>query len=69
MYVCICNAITDKQIRLAAKRGASTVMDLTNELGVASGCGSCRETAAEILSEHENRGRRFEPVVFNPATA
>ncbi len=69
MYVCICNAITDKEIRQAASRGASTVMDLTNELGVAAGCGSCRETAAEILSEHENRGHRFEPVVFNPAAA
>ncbi len=69
MYVCICHAVTDKQIRQAAAKGASTVMDLTNELGVAAGCGSCRETAAEILTEHENRGRRFEPVVFNPAAA
>lgn len=69
MYVCICNAITDKQIRQAAAKGATTVMDLTNELGVAAGCGSCRETAAEILTEHENRGRRFDPVVFNPALA
>ena len=69
MYVCICNAITDKDIRRAASRGATTVMDLTNELGVAAGCGSCRETAAEILSEHEHRNRRFEPVVFTPASA
>ena len=69
MYVCICNAITDKQIRQAAARGATTVMDLTNELGLASGCGSCRETAAEILTERENRGSVFEPVVFTPAPA
>jgi bacterioferritin-associated ferredoxin len=67
VYVCICNAISDKQIRQAAARGATTVMDLTKELGVASGCGSCRETAAEILAEHENKISIFEPVVFTPA--
>ncbi|MEM8816604.1 MAG: bacterioferritin-associated ferredoxin [Pseudomonadota bacterium] len=69
MYVCICNAITDKQIRQAASKGATTVLELTNELGVAAGCGTCRQTAAEILSEHENRGRRFDPIVFNPLSA
>ncbi len=69
MYVCICNAITDKQIRQAAFRGATTVMDLTDELGVAACCGSCHESAAEILAEHAHRGHHFEPVVFNPALA
>lgn len=69
MYVCICNAITDKQIRRAAAGGATTVMDLTDELGVAACCGSCHETAAEILAEHTQRGHHFEPVVFSPTPA
>ncbi len=43
MYVCICNAITDKQIRKAAKSGAQSLWDLQRKLGIASGCGSCKE--------------------------
>ena len=67
MYVCVCNAITDKQIRKAAKSGVRTVWELQSELGVASGCGSCTETAAEILRESRAQTRTFEPVVFQPA--
>ena len=68
MYVCICNAITDKQIRRAAKSGASTVYDLQSQLGVAAGCGSCHDHAAEILAEQRN-ARVFDPVLYHPATA
>ena len=49
MYVCVCNAITDKQIRKAAKAGARNLRDLQHKLGVATGCGSCMEVASEIL--------------------
>ena len=69
MYVCICNAITDKQIRQAAKAGASDLWSLQRELGVATGCGSCKETAANILRETAGRGRRFTPRVYRPAVA
>ncbi len=51
MYVCICNAITDKQIRKAADAGARNLWDLQRELGVAVGCGSCKEMASDILRE------------------
>ena len=51
MYVCICNAITDKQIRKAADAGARDLWDLQRELGVAVGCGSCKEMASDILRE------------------
>ena len=51
MYVCICNAITDRQIRECAKAGVSSVEELSLELGVGSGCGRCRECASELLLE------------------
>jgi bacterioferritin-associated ferredoxin len=41
MYVCVCNAITDKQIRRAARSGVSSLYELRGKLGVAAGCGSC----------------------------
>ncbi|MCP5093242.1 MAG: bacterioferritin-associated ferredoxin [Gammaproteobacteria bacterium] len=69
MYVCICNAITDKQIRKAAKSGAQSLRDLQRELGIASGCGSCKETASQILQESRQRPRTTEPVVYQPALA
>ena len=68
MYVCICNAITDKQIRKAAEGGATDLWGLQAELGVASGCGSCKEAASEILAEYRNRPTP-QPSVYIPAIA
>ena len=69
MYVCICNAITDKQIRKAAEAGVRDLWDLQRELGVASGCGSCKEVASEILREERQRPGITTPVIYNPALA
>ena len=69
MYVCICNAITEKQIRQAAENGASDLWDLQSKLGVASNCGSCKEAASDILREYRTSGRRADPQVYVPAQA
>jgi len=69
MYVCLCNAITDSQIREAADAGAKDLSDLQRKLGVASGCGSCKEAAAEILTESRQQRQAFEPVIYQPALA
>ena len=69
MYVCVCNAITDKQIRKAAKSGARDLSDLQRQLGAATGCGSCIETVAEILNESRRPTEFAEPVVYQPALA
>jgi len=69
MYVCICNAITDSQIRKAAEAGIEDLWTLQRELGVAAGCGSCMETAAAILSDSVRARRRAEPVLYSPAMA
>jgi len=52
MYVCLCKAVTDKQIKVAIDEGARTVHDLHSELGVASQCGQCGFCAKAILNEH-----------------
>lgn len=51
MYVCICRAVTDRQIRQAVELGASTLGDLKESLGVATGCGKCAPHARAILRE------------------
>ena len=65
MYVCICNAITETQIRDAADAGAEDLWALQAELGVATNCGSCKETASEILREN----RRAQPQIYVPSVA
>jgi len=69
MYVCICNAVTDKQIRRAAEAGATDLWSLQAELGVASGCGSCKQVASEILHEVRQSARKVQPVLYRPAAA
>jgi len=69
MYVCICNAITEKQIRQAAESGVRDLWGLQAELGVASNCGSCKETASEILRENRQARPTFEPQVYVPSLA
>jgi len=68
MYVCICNAITDKQIRTAAEGGVKDLWALQAELGVAAGCGSCKEVASQILAEYRDTPAP-QPQVYVPAIA
>ena len=49
MYVCICKAITDADIREAAETGVANVAQLTESLGVGGGCGTCLEMAEAII--------------------
>ncbi|RYH61342.1 MAG: bacterioferritin [Alcaligenaceae bacterium] len=49
MYICICNAVTERQVRASVDAGATTLDDLHIDLGVASCCGRCADTAAEYL--------------------
>lgn len=55
MYVCICSAVTDGQIREAADDGARDLRDLSRRLGVATGCGRCVAEARRIL-DHSRTG-------------
>ena len=51
MYICICNAITERQVKESASAGIQSVDELAATLGVGSGCGRCRECATQILHE------------------
>lgn len=66
MYVCSCNAITDSQIRDAIDDGASDLWALQRETGIASGCGSCRDTASEMLRESRAAKAETAPTRYVP---
>jgi bacterioferritin-associated ferredoxin len=49
MYVCVCHAISDRQIREAVDRGADTLYKVQCQLPVASCCGRCEDTARQLI--------------------
>ena len=51
MYVCVCNAVTDSEIRSAVKLGVRSLADLSATLGVATCCGRCTDCARTVLDE------------------
>lgn len=55
MYVCICNAVTDREIRQCADLGVATLEQLRECLGVASCCGKCEAPARALLADTQQR--------------
>jgi len=58
LYICICNAVTEKAVRECARNGACSIDELAFELGVGAGCGRCRDCASEVLRD----AREAEPL-------
>lgn len=57
MYVCVCNGVTDHDIRKAANAGCGGMAELTMRTGCGSACGSCVATAREILDSSAEASR------------
>lgn len=60
MYVCLCNAITDSDLKQVADTSAQTVDEAYACLGAKVQCGRCRQTAQGILDQPDSQS------VFNP---
>ncbi|MDX1569170.1 MAG: (2Fe-2S)-binding protein [Xanthomonadales bacterium] len=70
MYVCICNSVTDKEIRRAAERGVDSMRQLRETTGCAGTCGQCAQLASQILQEAQpNRSARELPLDVTPIFA
>ena len=61
MYVCICNAVTDSDIRKAVDNGVRNMKQLGQATECGTTCGCCREIAVEILQQSltDNRESRI----------
>ena len=51
MIVCVCNNISDREIRQAVDLGITSIADLREELGLGTCCGKCISYAREVLHE------------------
>jgi len=51
MYVCLCQGVTDGQIRSAIQGGCCNYRDVRTALGVGTQCGKCACAAKQIARE------------------
>jgi bacterioferritin-associated ferredoxin len=51
MYVCLCEGVTDGQIRDAIYEGCCSYRDVRASLGLASQCGKCACLAKQVVRE------------------
>jgi bacterioferritin-associated ferredoxin len=60
MIICVCKAVSDRQIKNAVSGGATRVRDLTQRLGLGTCCGKClpeaHATLAACLSSEREAG-------------
>ena len=62
--VCHCNAVRERTIEKAIRRGASTVDDIRAQCGAAARCGGCEPVVRAMLV-----GPRCDEFVFETAVA
>lgn len=49
MYVCVCNGVTERDIRQAVQAGCGDIATLTMRTGCGACCGSCVDMACQML--------------------
>ena len=52
MLVCLCQGVSDKEVRQAIARGATTRKQVTRACGAGAGCGGCHESIQELIRQH-----------------
>lgn len=51
MYVCVCNAVTERDIGSAVADGCGSLRELREQLGVGNCCGRCTGCARDVLHQ------------------
>jgi bacterioferritin-associated ferredoxin len=55
MILCICNALTEDEVRAAARRGAPCAEVAYRSLGCEAQCGTCLCYADEVIAEERGK--------------
>lgn len=53
MYICVCKAVTDQQLKAALAEGCDSKRALCAKFGVGSQCGRCAMALREFLAENQ----------------
>lgn len=57
MYVCICKAVTDSEIRNAVENGTTSMRGLRESLGCSGQCGQCARDVRQLRDQTLNINR------------
>lgn len=69
MYICICNGVTDSQIRQSVREnGCRRVRHLRKTLGACNQCGKCASAAKQVIEDCLDE-QRIDAPVLGPAPA
>ncbi|TYL48188.1 (2Fe-2S)-binding protein [Marinomonas sp. IMCC 4694] len=50
MYICICNKVSDRDLKASINEGATTMRELYKAHNIGSQCGKCCQCAKTILN-------------------
>lgn len=53
MYVCVCNAVNDRQVKKALDDGILSIRGLRMHLGFESCCGRCTDCMRDLIRKHQ----------------
>lgn len=53
MWVCICNAVTDREVRSAIEAGACTRDAVTTACGAGGDCGACHQMIDQMIEKRD----------------
>ena len=56
MYVCVCKAVTEREVHAAIRDGARSLRELRTDLGIIEECGRCAGCARQCLRDAETGG-------------
>lgn len=65
MYICVCKAVTDTQLRTAIDSGLCTRRQLTHCLGVGKSCGKCNKEVKELLKQRTEQTAIYPMMVMS----
>ena len=70
MYVCVCHAITERDIAAAVREGTTTLRQLRRDLGVTAACGRGARCAHDCLrsalAQHTDQAVATAPAFARP---
>ena len=50
MYICLCRAVTESEVRAVVAEGAADTEQVVERSGAGTGCGGCRSALRDLLA-------------------
>ncbi len=68
MYVCICNAVTEDDVRSCIASGACSPREVKAACGMKPGCGTCTKRLYALISEYRTASELVDAITGGPAS-